>query len=133
MAAKPAAPLLARPALVLSALALLGGCAPQYTDAQACADLSTMVWPWQGLETTQVETVSRPDVPQISAFPVHSVRVAGMLDPPAGSALAGTQPVEAVFQCDHRGELLYSFGWVEPNMLARPELRINRVTAPPTS
>jgi hypothetical protein len=132
MAAKPAVPFLARSALALAALALLGGCA-QYSDADACADLSTMVWPWQGLESPQqVTTVPLPGVPQIAAFPAYAIQVSGALDRPADTALAGSRPV-AVFQCEHRGDLLHSFGWVEPDMLARPELRINRVTAAPTS
>jgi hypothetical protein len=132
MAAKPAVPFLARSALTLAALALLGGCA-QYSDADACADLSTMVWPWQGLESSQqVTTAPLPDVPQIAAFPAYAVRVSGALDRPADTTVGRPQP-EAVFQCEHRGDLLHSFGWVEPDMLARPELRINRTTSAPTS
>jgi hypothetical protein len=132
MAAKPAVPFLARSALTLAALALLGGCA-QYSDADACADLSTMVWPWQGLESPgQVATVPLPDVPQIATFPAYAVRVSGALDRPADTTVAGSQP-EAVFQCEHHGDLLHSFGWVEPDMLARPELRINRAMSAPTN
>lgn len=151
MAAKPAIPVLARPilarpilvrpalvrpALALAALALLGGCA-QYRDAEACADLSTMVWPWQGLEAPrQVETVPLPNVPQTASFPAYAVRISGTLDGPAGTADAGASPARAVFQCEHRGDLIHSFGWVEPDRLTRPELRINRpaaVPAPPVA
>lgn len=138
MAAISADPFLARrrllrPALAVAALAVLGGCTPRYTDAQACADLSTMVWPWQSLDSVQTETVAISDAMQIAAFPATAVRVSGTLDRPAPASQAGVETVSAVFQCEHRGDLLYSFGWVEPDMLSRLDQRINRPTAAPGS
>ncbi|HEV7370646.1 hypothetical protein [Arenibaculum sp.] len=101
--------------------AAVSGCA-QYEAAEACTDLSSMVWPWKWLEdpTTVVTPVVTPlDTP---LYRTEIVQVTGLLRDDD----LGAEPVPASFQCVQRGDLLQSFGWTEPNALARPELRLER-------
>jgi hypothetical protein len=116
-------PLLAGAALA----AALQGCT-RYDDAQACADLSSMVWPWQGLEdaTTTVTPVDSPlDTP---LYHTEVVRVAGTLQ-----RADGVEPLAASFDCVHRGDLLQTFGWAGPDAPAAPGRRPDRGTASPAA
>ncbi len=102
-------------AAALMAALFLAGCAGGYSPQESCADLSKSVWPWRSM--TGMETETLPGTSPLSVIQQESVvRVSGTLPPDDKYR----EPTPALFQCVYSGDVLRSFGWIEPQMLADP-------------
>jgi hypothetical protein len=102
-------------AAALMAALFLAGCAGGYSPQESCADLSKSVWPWRTMTGMATETLPS-NSPLNVIQPESVVRVSGTLPPDAKYQ----EPTPALFQCVYSGDVLRSFGWIEPQMLADP-------------
>jgi hypothetical protein len=103
-------------ACLLTAATALGGCEifPTTTDAQACAEMPSTVWPWRPIENARIERLPQAGTPGL--FPMNIVQVIGTVSDPSQFK----EPVAVKFECVFRDDQLKSFGWIEPAQFVTP-------------
>jgi hypothetical protein len=103
-------------ACLLTAATALGGCEifPTTTDAQACAELPSAVWPWRPIDNARIERLPQAGTPAL--FPIDIIQVVGTISDPDQFK----EPVPVKFECVFRANQLKSFGWIEPAQFITP-------------
>jgi hypothetical protein len=103
-------------ACLLTAATALGGCEifPTTTDAEACAEIPSSVWPWRPIENAQIERL--PQAGTKALFPTDIIQVVGTIS----DADQFKEPVPVKFECVFRANQLTTFGWIEPAQFVAP-------------
>ena len=103
-------------ACLLTAATALGGCEifPNTSDAEACAEIPSTVWPWQPIDNARIERL--PQAGTRALFPIDIIQVIGTISDP----VQFKEPVPVKFECVFRAHLLKSFGWIEPAQFITP-------------
>jgi hypothetical protein len=103
-------------ACLLTAATALGGCEvfPTTTDAEACAEMPSSVWPWHPIDNARIERL--PQAGTQALFPMDIIQIVGTISDPDQFK----EPIPVKFECVFRGNQLKSFGWIEPAHFITP-------------